>query len=78
MTFEEWWNEFGSGLPPHANEDREMHMRRVAKLAVEAEREACAMVCEAQGYKWESGFATNTACAEAIRLRSNAGNHGPA
>ena len=41
MTFEQWWHEVGSGLPPPANEDREMHVMRVAKLAAEAERQAC-------------------------------------
>ena len=41
MTFEQWWHEVGSGLPPLANEDREMHVMRVAKLAAKAERQAC-------------------------------------
>jgi hypothetical protein len=31
--FDEWWNTEGSGMPPLAAEDREEHMRRVAKAA---------------------------------------------
>ena len=36
MTFEQWWHDKGSGLPPLANEDHEMHVGRVSKLAFEA------------------------------------------
>jgi len=71
MTFEKWWYEIGSGLTPHANEDGEAHARRVAKLAVEAEREECARICDQ--YQFEMPYETGGGgvCADAIRMRSN-------
>ena len=39
MTFDEWWNEYGSGLPPMAEEDAHEHVHRVAALCWQA---ACA------------------------------------
>lgn len=32
-SFEKWWYDEGSGMPPLPGEDREIHMKRVAKIA---------------------------------------------
>lgn len=36
MTFEEWWHEHGSGLPPNSGEDAHEHVHRVAALSWQA------------------------------------------
>lgn len=73
MTFEQWWHEIGSGLLPADNEDRKEYVMRVAKLASEAEREACAKVCDAQSIEPECPERAQY-CADAIRKRSNVNN----
>lgn len=30
-TFDQWWDEIGSGIIPRANDDMESHAKRVAK-----------------------------------------------
>ena len=71
MNFEQWWNEIGSGLPPRASEDQEMHVMRVAKLASEAERERCAKICEELFRKdlplYTEAVKAAYECSEAIR-----------
>lgn len=36
MTFDEWWREHGSGLPPMAEEDAHEHVHRVSALCWQA------------------------------------------
>ena len=45
------------------------HLRRFAKLVAEAEREACAKVCEAEGERIDASWVS---CAAAIRARGQA------
>lgn len=33
MTFDEWWDNWGSGIVPSRGEDREEHARRVARAS---------------------------------------------
>lgn len=32
-AFVRWWNEEGSGMPPHSEEDHSEHVRRMCRLA---------------------------------------------
>lgn len=70
---------------PHSNlnwnDQEQAFLMRFAALVAEAEREACAKICEAHAYGWEknpgnnpiAGFIAASNCAGDIRLRSNAG-----
>jgi hypothetical protein len=38
-SFEKWWYEIGSGIPPEKGEDQHEHVKRVSSLAFNAAKE---------------------------------------
>ena len=73
MTFEEWIKQTSCW----SGEEYEI-AKAAWEAGVKAEREACAMVCEAEyaglGSVWESRIEAASACAKAIRERSGKGD----
>ena len=81
MNFDEWLEQEGPlfariGMLPVERRQ----MKRAWDVATKSEREECAKLCEDIGGD-DASISEGRGggwCADAIRMRSNAGNHGPA